>query len=574
MGCIRPATPGFILTALATALLAVVSFCVPFFKSVFFLKASITVDDVPGTVTFGTLGYCLELAGITTCSKPSVGYEFDINNLLGNNSRIQVPAVVVKWVTYVLVLHIVALILAAGAAVFGLLAHVREMAMTCCSSCISGFAAAVALVAFIFDIALFFIAKARIKSVGTATIGNAIWLTLAAWVLLLFSGCFYTLGRCCLSNRKSDRDRRKDPPPPEFVASEQTRLDAVKAEADRKARQQASDEGGLPAFYETVPLRSTAYDDGANIYPGRPQTSGRQASGGYMQAPPGTRAVDQFYNDNADPSAEYNAIPAYPPSQHRTPSAYEHRTPSAYENRTPSAYENRTPSVYAPSTYTPQPQQFHATPPLPPQQYNQYHATPPPPNPMSPPPQQPYRPPQQALSPPQQYAALDAVHPPSPVQRPNTYLDPAAANMNMYGGHTGYASRGTSYHSAVTHPGEYSQYDPYDGTEYLPAQTAYAQQSQNNSPHGHSPYITQSPQEEHAQADEYGNGYGTNSVPSLDTTSGYFTQPVPGPSGPSSPKGPRKHRQSLYAMNAVEEDSPPGYDQGSSAYIPGAWGKN
>src|ERR1700761_7277352 len=78
MGCIRPATPGFILTALATALLAVVSFCVPFFKSVFFLKAGITVDDVPGTVTFGTLGYCLELAGNTTCSKPSVGYELGV----------------------------------------------------------------------------------------------------------------------------------------------------------------------------------------------------------------------------------------------------------------------------------------------------------------------------------------------------------------------------------------------------------------------------------------------------------------------------------------------------------------
>src|ERR1700761_7713300 len=113
----------------------------------------------------------------------------DINGLLGNNSPIQIPAVVVKWVTYVLVLHIVALILAAGAAVFGLLAHVREMAMTCCSSCISGFAATVALVAFIFDLVLFFTARARINAVngGSATLGSAIWLTLVAWVLLFFS---------------------------------------------------------------------------------------------------------------------------------------------------------------------------------------------------------------------------------------------------------------------------------------------------------------------------------------------------------------------------------------------------
>jgi hypothetical protein len=75
MGIIRPATPGFIVTLVATVLLAVVSFCVPYFKSVFFLKASISVDGHSGNITFGTLGYCLELPANTTCSKPTVGYE-------------------------------------------------------------------------------------------------------------------------------------------------------------------------------------------------------------------------------------------------------------------------------------------------------------------------------------------------------------------------------------------------------------------------------------------------------------------------------------------------------------------
>lgn len=75
MGLIRPATPGFICTLVATILLAVVSFCVPYFKSIFFLKASISVSNINGTITFGTLGYCLEFANGTTCSKPSVGYE-------------------------------------------------------------------------------------------------------------------------------------------------------------------------------------------------------------------------------------------------------------------------------------------------------------------------------------------------------------------------------------------------------------------------------------------------------------------------------------------------------------------
>jgi hypothetical protein len=75
MGIIRPATPGFLVTLVATILLAVVVFCVPYFKTIFFLKASISVDGFTGNVTFGTLGYCLELTNGTTCSKPSIGYE-------------------------------------------------------------------------------------------------------------------------------------------------------------------------------------------------------------------------------------------------------------------------------------------------------------------------------------------------------------------------------------------------------------------------------------------------------------------------------------------------------------------
>lgn len=75
MGIIRPATPGFLATTAAAILLLVVTLSGPVFKSVYFLKASLTVDGVGGNITFGTLGYCLELANGTTCSKPSIGYQ-------------------------------------------------------------------------------------------------------------------------------------------------------------------------------------------------------------------------------------------------------------------------------------------------------------------------------------------------------------------------------------------------------------------------------------------------------------------------------------------------------------------
>jgi len=71
----KPATPGFLITLTATILLAIVSFSVPWFKSVYFLKASLSVENVDGTITFGVLGYCLELNNGTTCSKPSIGYQ-------------------------------------------------------------------------------------------------------------------------------------------------------------------------------------------------------------------------------------------------------------------------------------------------------------------------------------------------------------------------------------------------------------------------------------------------------------------------------------------------------------------
>jgi SUR7/PalI family len=73
MICFKPATPGFVVTLVATILLAIVSFCVPWIRSVYFLKA--TVQGFNGSLTFGTLGYCLQQASGTTCSQPSIGYQ-------------------------------------------------------------------------------------------------------------------------------------------------------------------------------------------------------------------------------------------------------------------------------------------------------------------------------------------------------------------------------------------------------------------------------------------------------------------------------------------------------------------
>lgn len=301
----------------------------------------------------------------------------DPNKLLGDNiSFAQIPTVVVKWITYALFLHVIALCGAALSALFGLLAHVREMSMSCFSTCISGFAAVITLVAFIFDIVLFFLVKSRINSVasGSASMGNAVWLTLAAWVLLFFSGCVYACGRCCVSRRP--RGMNNDDPRMDNSwmgrfgnrnndYGEQMRLEAVKAEADRKARQH---EIGLPTFPErdvTKPLNNKPQyleeesdEEGAAPYKddhtmgnlaGR-QGSGPNFRGGYAQATPGTRAVDEYYSPTRTAGQKTSSAGSPPPS---TPSNY------SRSNYAPSTYSSAAPTT-APVTSPPPQNQFLA----------------------------------------------------------------------------------------------------------------------------------------------------------------------------------------------------------------------
>lgn len=490
------------------------------------------VNGVDATITFGTLGYCLEFANTVNCSKPSVGYELDINSLVGDKlSNFQIPQVAVKWITYALVLHIVGLALAAGSAVFGLLAHVREMSMTCCSTCVSGFAAAVTLLAFIFDIALFFIAKARINAVGSASIGNAIWLTLAAWLLLFVSGCFYTLGRCCISNRRgSDWKSRKDaenaPSASHSAYAEEMRLDAIKAEADRKALALQRKEGGLPAFSETQPLTARiegdhvyidSYQDhsapstpaSAAAYGGKP-VKGGYAGGGYVQAPPGSRAVDEYYNPTTT---------SYPPPPQRQASGH---TLGA--------------SNYAPSVYS-----------------QHQNTSPPPPT--------------------------------------NQYLN-VQGYSDRYGNNAspaqyGHTAGGTTYHSAVSHqqyPSSYSQFDPYEQQphpQYSDPYYSSSNQSGTPSPgqgygsNATSYYSAATPGQSQPERTYTlgGNGYGMNTIPPLPEHESGPPAPIntsiPSTSGEqrTSPvKGPRPN-------STLHDDAPPGYEPGTSN-IQGAWGKH
>ncbi|KAI0315656.1 SUR7/PalI family-domain-containing protein [Amylostereum chailletii] len=516
MGLLRPATPGFIVTLTATILLAIVSFCVPWIKSVYFLKASLQVEGISGNITFGTLGYCTELSNGTTCSKPAVGYQLDINQLVGNNTSVDIPDVLVKWITYVLVLHIVALVFAAGSALFGLLAHIREFSMTCLSTCVSGFGAVVTLVAFIFDLAFFFTAKARINDVngGHAEMGNAIWLTLAAWLLLFFSGCFYCVGRCCINRRPRDslpkhqKDGSWQPVNNGNGYEDQMRLDAVKAEADRKARAKRG-EVGLPAFQEYDPTQPlTAHREDEEY---RDAAYTPQGHTGYAQATPGTRAVDDYYNPPAGGAA---AAASYPPQPRRQATGG-----SAHTQQT---------SAYAHSTYV----------------------------------------------------DPSAVVPLNAVPASNAYFDPVGQQRGATpaGGHQQYPTQASNQYGHEQYPSNvaYGQALTHDSTR-APSIPAPSSPHNTNSFYSQPspPPQPQAPQRNYTLG---GGGYGDNVVPSLhdeyqpprSAVSSVLPYPGDNAATSSGPRGPRE----LVVQNVGEpqyDDSPPVYDEGLSRPV-GAWG--
>lgn len=94
--------------------------------------------------------------------------------------------------------------------VAGLFSHIQEFQRTCWTSWLSSCAAALTLIVLIFDFVIFGIARARINKVDPnvtrAAFGPALWITLVAWIVLAFSGCFFCAGRC-MFNRSERRKR-------------------------------------------------------------------------------------------------------------------------------------------------------------------------------------------------------------------------------------------------------------------------------------------------------------------------------------------------------------------------------
>ncbi|KAJ7791913.1 actin cortical patch SUR7/pH-response regulator pali [Mycena olivaceomarginata] len=200
---------GVICIAIATILLGLVTFGVPYLKSFYLLRIDIS-QSVLGLdnpyVTLGVLGYCTDLQkGLgLQCSPANIGYSISVPliiegtlpSILSDGIDIATAAL-----TRALVLHIVAFVFALTAFGFSLLAYLGIPCIAeCCADLLSGFAAVTSFAIFIFDLACFDVIKRRVNheaGVGSAVMGSAIWLTFGGMLLLFITPIMFLVGRCC-----------------------------------------------------------------------------------------------------------------------------------------------------------------------------------------------------------------------------------------------------------------------------------------------------------------------------------------------------------------------------------------
>jgi len=177
------ALPGLFFCFAATVLLVVVTVSSPVWESVSFLDVT-----TGGKATkFGVFGY--------TGSKVAVGYTFAPAQLGFNDTKLNTG--VIHSLTSVLVLYPVAAGLAGLSVFFGLCGAMYHRAGTVFMSLLSALATICVLIAWVISMALFSIARNRIRSdirTATAQYGNANWIALGALVALLIGFCTATCG--------------------------------------------------------------------------------------------------------------------------------------------------------------------------------------------------------------------------------------------------------------------------------------------------------------------------------------------------------------------------------------------
>jgi len=199
---IRGNIPGIILLLAALVLLILASITVPVVHEFYFLKATLPGASISGvsfgrtTLRLGMWGVCADSGSVRECTKRSLGYDLDLSFLnLSDDGRI--AQAVLRGLSKALILHPIAAGITFIALLFALSGHII---VDIIGTIAAWFAALITLIAFIIDCVLFITAKNRINDVdsGTATLGNAFWFVMVAFICQFLAGFVV----CCGGRRR------------------------------------------------------------------------------------------------------------------------------------------------------------------------------------------------------------------------------------------------------------------------------------------------------------------------------------------------------------------------------------
>ncbi|KAJ6520604.1 hypothetical protein DFH09DRAFT_1193997 [Mycena vulgaris] len=190
---------GTFLIFAALALLIVASISAPTVSKINFLHVAVANGS---SVNFGSLGYCIQMVESNSCTPTGVGYRIaDEIAAIGIDSFSRVKAASLHGLTEGLILHQIA---AGVAGIAFLLAVCSHRIGYLFSSAVAFLAFLISLAVLIIDFIVFGSVKDHVnKNNGSAKFGNAIWMVLAATIVLFFASiatCF-----ACVTARRHRR---------------------------------------------------------------------------------------------------------------------------------------------------------------------------------------------------------------------------------------------------------------------------------------------------------------------------------------------------------------------------------
>ncbi|CAI2178410.1 4339_t:CDS:2 [Funneliformis geosporum] len=215
----REATPGTIFTIISFFLLFVINLLTPIIKPLYFVKISRLGLTVEEELTIGLWGYCAQINGEPKkCTSTKIGFAFDprrsLNpNLISGGLNKGLPGAVSTSLSYLVVVHIIALITLSIVSFVGVFAHKRknrDKGLLRVAAQSSSVAFIFVLFAFIIDFILYNneIVKPINKMVGTvysAKFDNAYYLM----IVCLISSGLATIGFLVgMQRNKSDDDKQ------------------------------------------------------------------------------------------------------------------------------------------------------------------------------------------------------------------------------------------------------------------------------------------------------------------------------------------------------------------------------